>query len=196
MIFSKKPTYDWLIVGLGNPTSQYDNTRHNIGFAAVERFMDENGGSFNKNKYDALFGECKVGANRLLVVKPQTFMNCSGQAVQKIAAFYKIPTDRILIIFDDVSLSVGKIRMRKNGSHGGHNGMKNIIALMGSSDIMRIKIGVGQKPHPDYDLADWVLSKFPISDKENLDLALKKSNLAIKEIITKGIDSAMNKYNN
>ena len=196
MIFSKKPTYDWLIVGLGNPTSQYDNTRHNIGFAAVERFMDENGGSFNKNKYDALFGECKVGANRLLVVKPQTFMNCSGQAVQKIAAFYKIPTDRIIIIFDDVSLSVGKIRMRKNGSHGGHNGMKNIIALMGTADIMRIKIGVGQKPHPDYDLADWVLSKFPQSDKENLDLALKKSNLAIKEILTKGIDSAMNKYNN
>ncbi|MBR5223738.1 MAG: aminoacyl-tRNA hydrolase [Clostridia bacterium] len=196
MIFSKKPTYDWLIVGLGNPTSQYDNTRHNIGFAAVERFMDENGGSFNKNKYDALFGECKVGANRLLVVKPQTFMNCSGQAVQKIAAFYKIPTDRILIIFDDVSLSVGKIRMRKNGSHGGHNGMKNIIALMGTAEIMRLKIGVGQKPHPDYDLADWVLSKFPQSDKENLDLALKKSNLAIKEIITKGIDSAMNKYNN
>ena len=196
MIFSKKPTYDWLIVGLGNPTSQYDNTRHNIGFAAVERFMDENGGSFNKNKYDALFGECKVGANRLLVVKPQTFMNCSGQAVQKIAAFYKIPTDRILIIFDDVSLSVGKIRMRKNGSHGGHNGMKNIIALMGTSDIMRLKIGVGQKPHPDYDLADWVISKFPQSDKENLDLALKKSNLAIKEILTKGIDSAMNKYNN
>ena len=196
MIFSKKPTYDWLIVGLGNPTSQYDNTRHNIGFAAVDRFMDENGGSFNKNKYDALFGECKVGANRLLVVKPQTFMNCSGQAVQKIAAFYKIPTDRILIIFDDVSLSVGKIRMRKNGSHGGHNGMKDIIALMGTSDIMRLKIGVGQKPHPDYDLADWVLSKFPQSDKENLDLALKKSNLAIKEIITKGIDSAMNKYNN
>lgn len=196
MIFSKKPTYDWLIVGLGNPTSQYDNTRHNIGFAAVDHFMDENGGSFNKNKYDSVFGECKVGANRLLVVKPQTFMNCSGQAVQKIAAFYKIPTDRILIIFDDVSLSVGKIRMRKNGSHGGHNGMKNIIALMGSSDIMRIKIGVGQKPHPDYDLADWVLSKFPQSDKENLDLALKKSNLAIKEIITKGIDSAMNKYNN
>ncbi len=196
MIFSKKPTYDWLIVGLGNPTKQYDNTRHNIGFAAVERFMDENGGSFNKNKYDALFGECMVGANRLLVVKPQTFMNCSGQAVQKIAAFYKIPTDRILIIFDDVSLSVGKIRMRKNGSHGGHNGMKDIIALMGTSDIMRLKIGVGQKPHPDYDLADWVLSKFPQSDKENLDLALKKSNLAIKEIITKGIDSAMNKYNN
>ena len=196
MIFSKKPTYDWLIVGLGNPTKQYDNTRHNIGFAAVERFMDENGGSFNKNKYDALFGECKVGANRLLVVKPQTFMNNSGNAVSKVAAFYKIPTDRILIIFDDVSLSVGKIRMRKNGSHGGHNGMKDIIALMGTSDIMRIKIGVGQKPHPDYDLADWVLSKFPQSDKENLDLALKKSNLAIKEILTKGIDSAMNKYNN
>ncbi len=196
MIFQKKPSFDWLIVGLGNPTPQYDNTRHNVGFMSVERFMSENGGAFNKNKYDALFGECKLGKNRLLVAKPQTFMNLSGNAVQRLSAFYKIPTNRIIIIFDDVSLNVGKIRTRQKGSHGGHNGMKDIIAKMSNDNIMRIKIGVGQKPHPDYDLADWVLSKFPQSDKESLDCALEKSNKAIKEIITKGIDSAMNKYNN
>ncbi len=195
MIFQKKPTYDWLIVGLGNPTEKYDNTRHNMGFMSVDRFMNENGGSFNKNKYDAVFGECKIGQNRLLVAKPQTFMNLSGNAVQKIAAFYKIPFDRIIIVFDDVSLDVGKIRMRRGGSHGGHNGMKDIILKMGNDNIPRIKIGVGKKPHPDYDLADWVLSKFSASDKEALEIALKNSNLAIKEIITKGIDSAMNKYN-
>lgn len=196
MIFSKKPTFDWLVVGLGNPTPQYDNTRHNVGFTAVDRFMQENGGSFNKNKFDALYGECNIGKSRLLVVKPQTFMNLSGTAVQKISAFYKIPTDKIIIIFDDVSLDVGKTRIRRNGSHGGHNGMRNIIELMGTDNISRIKIGVGKKPRPDYDLADWVLSKFPDSDKENLDTAIKKSNSAVKEIITRGIDSAMNKYSN
>lgn len=196
MIFSKKPTFDWLVVGLGNPTSQYDNTRHNVGFMSVDRLMKENGGSFNKNKFDALYGECNIGKIRLLVVKPQTFMNLSGTAVQKISAFYKIPTDKIIIIFDDVSLDVGKTRIRRNGSHGGHNGMRNIIELMGTDNISRIKIGVGKKPRPDYDLADWVLSKFPDSDKENLDTAIKKSNSAVKEIITKGIDSAMNKYSN
>ena len=196
MIFSKKPTFDWLVVGLGNPTSQYDNTRHNVGFMAVDRLMRENGGCFNKNKFDALYGECNIGKSRLLVVKPQTFMNLSGRAVQKISAFYKIPTDKIIIIFDDVSLDVGKTRIRRNGSHGGHNGMRNIIELMGTDNLSRIKIGVGKKPRPDYDLADWVLSKFPDSDKENLDTAIKKSNSAVKEIITRGIDSAMNKYSN
>ncbi len=196
MIFSKKPTFDWLVVGLGNPGIQYENTRHNVGFMSVDIFMNENDGNFNKHKYEAVFGECNVGKNRVLVAKPQTYMNNSGRAVQQIAAFYKIPVDKIIIVFDDVSLDVGKIRMRRNGSHGGHNGMKDIIELMGNNNIARVKIGVGQKPHPEYDLADWVLSKFPDSDKENLDNALKKSVKALKEIITKGIDSAMNKYNN
>ena len=194
MIFSKKPTFDWLVVGLGNPTPQYDNTRHNVGFMAVDRFMQENGGSFNKNKFDALYGECNIGKSRLLVVKPQTFMNLSGTAVQKISAFYKIPTDKIIIIFDDVSLDVGKTRIRRNGSHGGHNGMRNIIELMGTDNISRIKIGVGKKPRPDYDLADWVLGKFPKEDEENLNTALENSVRAIEEIIKRGIDSAMNKY--
>ena len=196
MIFSKKPTFQWLVVGLGNPGLQYENTRHNVGFMTADLFMKENGGEFNKHKFEAVFGECSVGKSRVLVAKPQTYMNNSGRAVQQIAAFYKIPIDRIIIIFDDISLDVGKIRMRRNGSHGGHNGMKDIIELIGNSNIARIKIGVGQKPHPDYNLADWVLSKFPDSDKENLDAALLKANKAAKEIITKGIDSAMNKYNN
>ncbi len=196
MIFQKKATFDWMIVGLGNPTSEYDNTRHNVGFMSVDRFMTANGGNFNKNKFEAIFGECTISKNRLLVVKPQTFMNLSGNAVQKISAFYKIPIENIIIVCDDINLDVGKIRMRQKGSHGGQNGMKDIILKMGNDNIKRIKIGVGKKPHPDYDLVDWVLSKFPPSDKENLEIALEKSNLALKEIITKGIDSAMNKYNN
>lgn len=196
MIFSKKPTFDWLVVGLGNPGIQYENTRHNVGFMAVDLLMKENNGEFNKHKFEAVFGECQVGKSRVLVAKPQTYMNNSGRAVTQIAAFYKIPLDKVIIIFDDISLDVGKIRMRRNGSHGGHNGMRDIIELFGNSNISRIKIGVGHKPHPDYDLADWVLSKFPESDKEVLDSALLKATKAAKEIITRGIDSAMNKYNN
>ncbi len=196
MIFTKKSTYDWLIVGLGNPGLQYENTRHNVGFMAADLFMKENGGEFNKNKMQAVFGECKIGKNRILVAKPQTFMNNSGSAVSAIAKFYKIPTERIIIIFDDISLDVGKLRMRRKGSHGGHNGMRDIIELLGNDNICRIKIGVGAKPHPDYDLANWVLSKFPKEDTENLEKALQKASASIKEIITKGIDSAMNKYNN
>ena len=196
MIFSKKPTFDWLIVGLGNPGLQYENTRHNVGFMTVDLLMKQNEGEFNKHKFEAAFGECTIGKNRVLVAKPQTYMNNSGRAVTQIAAFYKIPKDKIIIIYDDISLDVGKIRMRRNGSHGGHNGMKDIIELMGDNNIARIKIGVGQKPHPDYNLADWVLSKFPDGDKENLDAALLKATKAAKEIMSKGIDSAMNKYNN
>ena len=196
MIFPKKPTYDWLVVGLGNPGLQYENTRHNVGFMTADLLMKQNDGFYSKNKFEAVFGECNIGKSRIIVAKPQTYMNNSGHAVTQIAAFYKIPKDKIIIIFDDISLDVGKIRMRRNGSHGGHNGMKDIIELMGDNNIARIKIGVGQKPHPDYNLADWVLSKFPDSDKENLTAALEKATKATKEIITKGIDSAMNKYNN
>lgn len=196
MIFQKKSTYDWLVVGLGNPGLQYENTRHNAGFMSVDLFMKKKGGDFNKSKMQAVFGECRVGSNRVLVVKPQTYMNNSGAAVSQIANFYKIPLDKILVVCDDINLDIGQVRIRRKGSDGGQRGMRDIIEVFGSTDIARIKIGVGKKPHPDYDLADWVLSKFPQSDKENLDLALKKSSLAIKEIITKGIDSAMNKYNN
>lgn len=195
MIFTKKSNYDWLVVGLGNPDDKYKNTRHNIGFMAADLFMNKNGGKFNKNKMQGIFGECKIAENRILVLKPQTYMNNSGICVLQIAKFYKIPIDRIIIVFDDISLDVGKIRIRRKGSHGGHNGMKSIVEHLGNDNITRIKMGVGAKPHPDYDLADWVLSDFPKEKTEDLQKALETTAQALKEIIIKGIDSAMNKYN-
>lgn len=196
MIFKSNSNYDWLIVGLGNPGLQYENTRHNAGFIAVDKLADELDFSINKNKFEALNGEFNLGDNRILVIKPQTYMNNSGSAVSKTAAFYKIPADRIIVIQDDISLDIGKLRIRRKGSDGGQKGVRDIIELMGTDNIMRIKIGVGAKPHPDYDLAKWVLSKFPNESKEDLDNAVKKTVLAIKEIVLRGIDSAMNKYNN
>lgn len=195
MFFKSKPTYDWLIAGLGNPGMQYESTRHNIGFMAVDKLAEKENFSFSKNKFDAVCGEFNLKNSRIIVIKPQTFMNNSGAAVTKAAAFYKIPLDRIIIIHDDISLPVGKIRMRRKGSHGGHNGMKDIIELAGKDDIARIKMGVGAKPHPDYDLASWVLGKFPKEEQENLEKALDISVKAVKEIINRGIDSAMNKFN-
>ncbi len=196
MIFQKKSTYDWLIVGLGNPGLQYENTRHNAGFMAVDLFMKKQDCDFNKNKMKAIMGECKIKDNRILVIKPQTFMNNSGTSVSEITSFYKIPLERIIVVCDDINLDIGKIRMRRNGSDGGQKGMRDIIELMGSNEILRIKIGVGKKPHPQYDLADWVLSRFPTEAKESLDTALNKATKALSEIINHGIDSAMNKYNN
>ena len=193
MIF-KKPTYDFLVVGLGNPGLQYEKTRHNVGFMSADLLMKKEGGEFTKHKMDSHFGECEIGKKRILVMKPQTFMNNSGTAVSAVSKFYKIPDDKIIIISDDISLDVGKIRIRRKGSHGGHNGLKDIFQLLGTDSIMRVKIGVGAKPHPDYDLADWVLGKFPKEDEENLSTALDNSVKAIEEIITRGIDSAMNKY--
>ena len=195
MFLKSKSTYDWLVVGLGNPGLQYEKTRHNVGFMAADLFAESEKFGFGKNKMDAVLGECKIKDLRILVIKPQTYMNNSGKAVTKIASFYKIPTDRIIVMHDDISLSVGKIRMRRKGSDGGQRGMRDIIELLGTDNIPRIKIGVGAKPHPDYDLKDWVLGKFPDSDKENLETALKNSVLALKEIFARGIDSAMNKYN-
>lgn len=193
MIF-KKPTYDFLVVGLGNPGLQYEKTRHNVGFMSADLLMKKAGGEFTKHKMDAHFGECEIDKKRILVMKPQTFMNNSGTAVSAVSKFYKIPADKIIIISDDISLDVGRIRIRRKGSHGGHNGLKDIFQLMGTDSIMRVKIGVGAKPHPDYDLADWVLGKFPKEDEENLSTALDNSVKAIEEIIKRGIDSAMNKY--
>ncbi|MBR4116502.1 MAG: aminoacyl-tRNA hydrolase [Clostridia bacterium] len=196
MLFAKKATYDWLVVGLGNPGLQYENTRHNAGFMAVECFMKAQNGEFSKNKMDAVFGECRLKESRVLVAKPQTFMNNSGKAVSAIARFYKIPTSRIIIVCDDINLDIGKIRIRRKGSDGGQKGMRDIIELLGTDELCRIKVGVGKKPHPQYDLVDWVLSKFPKEAQSDLDAALEKSAKALSEIINRGIDSAMNKYSN
>ena len=196
MFFKKKESaYDWLIVGLGNPGLQYEKTRHNAGFMVIDALAEKYGVGFPKRKYDALIGECKIGDNRIMLVKPQTFMNLSGKAVTAICSFYKIPYDKVIVMFDDVSLDVGKIRVRRKGSDGGHNGIKDIIELSGTSDIPRIKIGVGKKPNAEYDLKDWVLGKF---SKEDLDSFQKATEIGVKtaeEIVKRGIDSAMNRYN-
>lgn len=195
MFFKQKNnTYDFLVVGLGNPGIQYEKTRHNAGFMAADALAEKFECTLNKNRHNAIYGDFHIKEKRILLAKPQTFMNLSGKAVSEISAFYKIPTDRIIIIFDDISLDVGKIRLRRKGSAGGHNGMKDIIELMGTEEIMRIKIGVGSKPNPDYDLKDWVLGKFPKSDIKPLSEALENTVKAVEEAILHGIDSAMNKY--
>ena len=196
MFFKKKESaYDWLIVGLGNPGLQYEKTRHNAGFMVIDALAEKYGVGLPKRKYDALIGECKIGDNRIMLVKPQTFMNLSGKAVTAICSFYKIPYDKVIVMFDDVSLDVGKIRVRRKGSDGGHNGIKDIIQLSGTSDIPRIKIGVGKKPNAEYDLKDWVLGKFSKEDLDNFQKATEIGVKAAEEIVKRGIDSAMNRYN-
>jgi len=196
MIFKSKPTYDWMVVGLGNPGLEYEKTRHNAGFMVVDKLAEKYDFEFSKHKFESVCGEFKIKDKRILVIKPQTFMNNSGRAVVAAAAFYKIPLENIIIIFDDMMLDVGTIRMRRKGSHGGHNGIKDIIELSGSEEILRIKVGVGKKPRPDYDVISWVLGKFPEEVQEDLNKSLEKSVKAVNEIIVRGIDSAMNKFNN
>lgn len=193
-IKNKGSAFDWLIVGLGNPGIQYEGTRHNAGFMAADRLAALYKADFNKNRHSAVYGECKIGQNRVLIAKPQTFMNLSGKAVTELCSFYKIPYEKVIIMFDDISLDVGKIRIRRKGSHGGHNGIKDITELTGTEDIKRIKIGVGKKPHPDYDLKDWVLGKIPDDQKTELNIALDNAAKAAAETVINGIDSAMNKY--
>ncbi len=197
MLFKGKQgsKYDMLLVGLGNPDKKYENTRHNAGFMVADRFCETHGATLKRLKCKALVCECAVGAKRVLVAFPQTYMNLSGEAVQALCGFYKIPTDKLLIVFDDISLDVGNIRIRRSGSHGGHNGMRNISELMGTNEIARLKVGVGKKPHPDYDLKDWVLSRFTSDEQTALDTGLDKAVNAVDEILLKNIDSAMNKYN-
>lgn len=195
MFFEKKDADIWLIAGLGNPGLQYEKTRHNAGFMAADKIAEKYGVQFTKRKFDSIYGEFTLGKTKVLLLKPQTYMNNSGSAISAAAKFYKIPTDRIIIMFDDISLDVGKLRMRRKGSHGGHNGIKDIIELMGTDEIMRIKIGVGERTNRDYDLKDWVLGKIPAEVLPDFEKALDRAADAAAEIIQNGIDSAMNKYN-
>lgn len=195
MIFkSKGNSFDYLVAFLGNPGKEYENTRHNAGFMAADRLYEKYPAKSEKKRFDSLYGDVQIKDKRILVLKPQTFMNLSGKAVLAAASFYKIPTDKIIVVFDDISLDVGKIRIRRKGSDGGHNGMKNIINLLGSNEIMRIKVGVGQKPNPEYDLKDFVLSRLPKEEMGAVDTALDNTVKAIEEILSRGIDSAMNKF--
>ena len=195
MLFKKPSGVSWIIVGLGNPGSKYQNTRHNIGFITADYIADEKRVKLNKIKFKASYNILTIGGEKCLLMKPNTYMNLSGDAVKEAATFYKVPADHIIVIFDDCSLPCGKLRIRQNGSAGGHNGIKSIIAQLGTDAFPRIKIGVGEKPHPDYDMADWVLSAFSEQDKKLLKPAVENAAKALEVFISDGPDRAMNKFN-
>lgn len=186
--------FDMMIVGLGNPGIEYDGTRHNIGFAAMDALCAKYECSCKKMKFDAYMGDAVIAKKRVLLLKPLTYMNNSGRAVLAAAQFYKIPLENILVMYDDISLAPGTVRIRRQGSAGGHNGIKDIIEVFGKDNFPRIKIGVGAKPHPDYDLKDWVLSKFKTEEKEMMEKSLETTVKAVNELLSRGIDSAMNKF--
>lgn len=186
--------YDFVVVGLGNPGKKYEGTRHNAGFMTVAYLADELGVKVDRVKFKSLCGEAVIGDKRVLLMAPQTFMNNSGEAVREALSFYKIPPERCLIICDDITLSVGTIRIRRKGSDGGQRGMRSIITLCGSEQFPRIKIGVGQKPHPDYDLAAWVLSRFTETERPALSDAVKHAAAAAKLIVQDNVVEAMNQY--
>ncbi|MBC8547341.1 aminoacyl-tRNA hydrolase [Clostridiaceae bacterium NSJ-31] len=186
---------EFLVVGLGNPGGKYEITRHNAGFLAVDRCAEKLGVKIDRIKFKSLCGEAMIAGRRVLFLKPSTFMNNSGEAVRDAAQFHKVPSDRILVIYDDISLDVGGVRIRRKGSDGGHNGIKSILYLLGRDDFPRIKIGVGKKPHPDYDLADWVLSRFTSKDLEVLNPVFDNTLDMVTKIVSGQIDQAMNLYN-
>ena len=186
---------EFLIVGLGNPGKNYEFTRHNAGFLTLDHIASELDTEINNLKNNALVADVVINNHRCLLVKPQTFMNNSGTAVRDIAKFYQIPPEKIVVIFDDISLPCGKLRIRRKGTDGGHNGIKSIIYHLNSDQFPRIKIGVGAKPNPEYDLADWVLSKFSKDDTEQLKAAITKATEVLPFILDGEIDKAMNKAN-
>lgn len=195
MFFKKPSNVSWLLVCLGNVGDKYDGTRHNVGFDVADELGDRGNFPIQKLKHKALTNTATIGGERVLVMKPTTFMNLSGEAAGDAARFYKVPAERVLVVCDDVSLPVGKLRVRRSGSAGGHNGLKNLIQHLGGDNFPRVKVGVGQKPHPDYDLADWVLGKFKGEDRKVMDEAVKKAADAVESLIKEGVDKAMNKYN-
>ena len=164
LFFSRKPAptgpVEYIVAGLGNPGSKYENTRHNAGFLAIDRLAEKAGVSIDRLKFKGLTAQAEVGGKRVLLLKPSTFMNLSGQSVQEALSFYKLPPNRCIVLFDDISLDVGRVRIRRKGSHGGHNGIRSIVDYLQSENFPRVKIGVGERPNPNYDLADWVLSVF------------------------------------
>ena len=186
---------EWMIVGLGNPGTKYENTRHNCGFRALDAYCKKTGLRIDRMKFKALVGEGQLAGKRVLFMKPQTFMNLSGEAVRDAANFYKIPPEQIIVIVDDIAQDVGRIRVRGKGSAGGQNGLKSIIYQLNSDNFPRVRVGVGAKPHPDYDLADWVLSKFQDDEIEKIDSAAERAMLAAEEIIKNGAQAAAQLYN-
>ena len=194
MLFKRPGGISWLVVFLGNPGTKYEMTRHNAGFMAGDAMAKAQGAAINRSRFKALTGTCDIGGETVMLMKPQTFMNLSGEAVAQAVSFYKLAPDHV-VVSDEVALPIGRLRIRTKGSAGGHNGLKNIIALLGTDQFPRIRIGVGAAPHPDYDMADWVLSSFKGKDAEDILAAAARAAEAVECYITKGADRAMNLYN-
>lgn len=186
---------NWLIVGLGNPGKEYERTRHNTGFRAIDLLAAKLGCKIDKAKFQGLYAQVNYNGRKLFLLKPQTFMNLSGRSVLQLSAYFSIPPERIIVMFDDISLTPGRLRIRGDGSAGGHNGIKSIISEVGSQDFPRVKIGVGAKPNPEYDLAAWVLSTFSAKEEKDLSFALENAADAALTIIDQGVPEAANKYN-
>lgn len=186
---------EWLIVGLGNPGLEYARTRHNVGWRAADRLAELAGVKIDRAKFRGLCRTCQLDGHKVLLLKPETYMNNSGESVQLAAMYYRIPLDHILVLSDDISLPVGRIRVRAEGSAGGHNGLKSIISHLGSQSFPRVKIGVGAKPHPDYDLADWVLSAFTEQEERDLAPAVDRAARAALELMEHGPQAAANRFN-
>lgn len=186
---------DYIVVGLGNPDTKYLNTRHNAGFMAIDMISKEYNIQVNRIKFKSLCGNAIIGDKNCLLMKPTTYMNNSGQAVQEAMNFYKVPIENVIVIYDDISLEPSKLRIRRKGSDGGHNGIKSIIYLTGADTFPRIKLGVGKKPHPDYNLADWVLSNFNPNELELMKTSCSNAVRCVELIVQNKIDEAMNKYN-
>lgn len=185
----------WLIVGLGNPGKEYANTKHNCGFRAIDLIAEKLNCKIDKAKFQGLYGQATFSGTKLYLLKPQTYMNLSGRSVLQMSAYFNVPPQKIIVLFDDISLEPGRLRLRSDGSAGGHNGIKSIIAELGSQDFPRVKIGVGGKPHKDADLADWVLSGFTSAEEKLMAVSLNNAADAALCIIEKGLAEAANRYN-
>lgn len=194
MFFSKGGA-EWIVAFLGNPGLKYNGTRHNAGFMAADAMEKKLGVSINKMRFKALTQTADIGGKKVLLMKPQTYMNLSGDAIAQAANFYKVPPERVIVVSDETALPIGRLRIRRGGSAGGHNGLKSVIARLGTDQFPRIRLGVGDKPHPDYDMADWVLSAFKGQDAVDMELVAKKAADAVECYITEGADRAMNRFN-
>lgn len=191
---TEKTPITHIVAGLGNPGAEYEKTRHNAGFIAIDRIADSCGVKIDRAKFRALTAEAAIGGVRVLLMKPQTYMNSSGEAIGEAATFYKIPPENVIVLHDEISFEAGNFRIRRKGSAGGHNGLKSIIAHLSSEAFSRIKIGVGQKPSPDYDLVSWVLGRLPVSDLSKIEERLDDIKSSVELIVSGKIDEAMNKY--
>ena len=194
-MFSKQNGESWLIAGLGNPGREYEKTRHNTGFRALDLLAENLGVKVDRLKFQGLYGQTTYNGNKLFLLKPQTFMNLSGRSVLQLSAYFNIPPQRIIVMFDDISLEPGRLRVRPNGSAGGHNGIKSIIQELGSQDFPRVKIGVGAKPTPEFDLAAWVLSAFSANEEKALAVSLKNAADAALSILDRGVPETANRFN-